>query len=90
MFLDSHCTVFTFCSWLDLLGVVYSVLDFNSKNLQITSKLLTRGYKYQASKNNWNFDGFRSYSELLSKGFGEISFQKDASEGICHPVSSVT
>ena len=39
---DSHPTVFTFRSWLDLLDVVTSVLDFHSKNLQITSKLLTQ------------------------------------------------
>ena len=49
-----------------------SVLDFNSKNLQITSKLLTQGYKYhKLLKTFWKF--FRSYSELLSK-FGDISF----------------
>ena len=60
-----------------------SVLDFHSKNLQITSKLLTRGYRYHKL---WKtFDKFfRSYSELLSK-FGEISFQEYVSKGISQP-----
>ena len=63
-----------------------SVLDLHSKNLQITSKLLTQGYNKlisQTSKNIWKF--FRSYSELLSK-FGDISFQEYLSKGISHPV----
>ena len=61
-----------------------SVLDFHSKNLQITSKLLTQGYRYhKIRKRFWMF--FRSYSELLSK-FGDISFQKYLSKGISHPV----
>ena len=47
-----------------------SVLDFHSKNLQISSKLLTQGYRYHKL---WKTFGkfFRSYSELLSK-FGDI------------------
>ena len=61
-----------------------SVLDFHSKNLQITSKLLTQGYRYHKL---WKTFGkfFRSYSELLSK-FGDISFQEYLSKGISHPV----
>ena len=50
-----------------------SVLDFHSKNLQITSKILTQGYRY--NKLRKTFGKFlRSYSELLSK-FGAMSFQ---------------
>ena len=61
-----------------------SVLDFHSKNLQITSKLLTHGYRYHKLRKTFgNF--FRSYSELLSK-FGDISFQEYLSKGISHPV----
>ena len=61
-----------------------SVLDFHSKNLQITSKPLTQGYKYhKLRKTFWKF--FRSYSELLSK-FGAISFQEYVSKGLTHPV----
>ena len=51
-----------------------SVLDFHSKNLQITSKLLTQGYIYHKLRKTFG-KFFRSYSELLSK-FGDISFQE--------------
>ena len=61
-----------------------SVLDFHSKNLQITSKLLTQGYRYHKLRKT--FEKFlRSYSELLSK-FGDISFQEYLSKEISHPV----
>ena len=61
-----------------------SVLDFHSKNLQITSKLLTQGYRYhKLGKTFGKF--FRSYSELLSK-FGDISFQEYVFKGISHAV----
>ena len=61
-----------------------SVFDFHSKNLQITSKLLTQGYRYH--KLLKTFGKFlRSYSELLSK-FGAISLQEYVSKGITHPV----
>ena len=60
------------------------VLDFYSKNLQITSKLLTQRYIYhKLRKNMWKVT--RSHSELLSK-FGEISCKEYVSEGITHPV----
>ena len=61
-----------------------SVFDFHSKNLQITSKLLTQGYRYHKLRKTFG-KFFRSYSELLSK-FGEISFQGYVSQGIAHPV----
>ena len=61
-----------------------SVFDFNSKNLQITSKLLTQGYRYHKLRKTFG-KFFRSYSELLSK-FGAISFQEYVSKGIAHPV----
>ena len=51
-----------------------SVLDFHSKNLQITSKLLTQGYIYHRLRKTFG-KFFRSYSELLPK-FGDISFQE--------------
>ena len=63
-----------------------SVLDFHSKNLRLTSKLLTQGYIYMYHKLRKTFGKFfRSYSELLSK-FGDISFQEYLSKGISHPV----
>ena len=61
-----------------------SVLDFHSKNLQNTSKLLTQGYRYHKLRKTFG-KFFRSYSELLSK-FGDISFQEYLSKGISHPV----
>ena len=60
-----------------------SILDFHSKNLQITSKLLTHGYKYHKLRKTFG-KFFQSYSELLSK-FGDISFQEYVSKGISHP-----
>ena len=61
-----------------------SVFDFHSKNLQITSKLLTQGYSYHKLRKTFG-KFFRSYSELLSK-FGAISFQEYVSKGITLPV----
>ena len=61
-----------------------SVLDFHSKTLQNTSKLLTQGYRYHKLRKTFG-KFFRSYSELLSK-FGDISFQENLSKGILHPV----
>ena len=51
-----------------------SVSDFNSKNLQLTSKLLTQGYKYHKLRKKFG-KFFRSHSDLLSK-FGDILFEK--------------
>ena len=42
-----------------------SVFDFHSKNLQITSKVLTQGYRYYKLRKTFG-KFFRSYSELLS------------------------
>ena len=61
-----------------------SVFDFNSKNPQITSKLLTQGYRYHKLRKTFGKIS-RSYSELLSK-FGALSFQEYVSKGITHPV----
>ena len=61
-----------------------SVLDFLSKNLQITFKLLKQGYTYNKLRKTFG-KFFTSYSELLSK-FDEISFQEYVSEGISYPV----
>ena len=58
--------------------------DFHSKNLQITTKLLTQGYRYHKLRKTFG-KFLRSYSELLSK-FGDISFQEYLSKGISHPV----
>ena len=56
-----------------------SVLDF-----QVTSKLLTLGYRFHKLRKTFgNF--FRSYSELLSK-LGDMSFQEYIFKGISHPV----
>ena len=60
------------------------VLGFHSKNLQITSKLMTHGYRYHKFRKLFG-KFFISYSELLSK-FVDISFQEYVSKGISHPV----
>ena len=82
-FQDSHRTVFTFRSWLDLLDVVLalwiSILKI-SKLLQ----LLTQGYRYHKLRKTCG-KFFRSYSELLST-FGDISFQEYVFKGISNPV----
>ena len=57
-----------------------SVSDFNSENLQLTSKLLTQGYSYHKLRKTFG-KSFRSYSDLLSQ-FGEISFEEYVTEGI--------
>ena len=62
---------FTFLSKLDLLDVALAFRITHSKNLQITSKLLTQGYRYHKLRKSFG-KFFRSYSDLLSK-FGEIS-----------------
>ena len=61
-----------------------SVLDFHSKNLQITSKLLTQGYRYNKLRKMFG-KFFRSFSDLLSK-FVAIWFQEYVSKVITHPV----
>ena len=61
-----------------------SVSDFNSKNIKLTSKLLTQGYRYHKLRKTFG-KFFRSYSDLFSK-FGEISFQEYVTKGIYHPV----
>ena len=61
-----------------------SISDFNSTNLQLTSKLLTQGYRYHKLRKTFG-KFFRSYSDLWSK-FGEISFQEYVTEGIYRPV----
>ena len=79
-FPDSHRTVFTFRSWLDLLVVV---LAFWISILKI-SKLLNQSYRYHKLRKTFG-KFFISYSELLSK-FGDISFQEYVSKGISHSV----
>ena len=63
---------------------VTDFVHFHSKNLQITSKLLTQGYRYHKLRKTFG-KFFRSYSEFLSK-FGDISFQEYVFKGISHPV----
>ena len=59
-------------------------MDFHSKNLHITSKLLTQGYRYHKLRKTFG-KFFRSYSELLSK-FGDITFQEYVFKEMAHPV----
>ena len=52
MFLDSHLMLFTFLSQLDLLDVALAFRITHSKNLQITSKLLTQGTDITSFENH--------------------------------------
>ena len=61
-----------------------SMTRIKSKNLQITSKLLTQGNRYHTLRKTFG-KSFRSYSEFLYK-FGEITFQEYVSERISHPI----
>ena len=75
--------VFTFLSWLDLLGVA---LAFRISILKIFKLLQAAGTGLRMSQASKTFGKFsRSYSDLLSK-FGEVSFQEYVLEGISHPV----
>ena len=68
-----------FRSSFDLLDVVLSFL-FLFQNLQIISKLVTKGCRYHKNRKTfWKF--FMSYSEFLSK-FSAIPFQEYATFGI--------
>ena len=82
-FPDSHRTVFTFRSWLDLLDVV---LAFWISILKISKLLQNYWHRVIDIKLRKTFGKFfRSYSELLSK-FGDISFQEYVYKWISHPV----
>ena len=61
-----------------------TVFDFHSTNLQITSKLLSQGYRYHKLRKTFGIF-FRSYSELSSE-FGAIPFQEYVTKGISQPV----
>ena len=69
MFIDSHLMLLTFLSELDLLDVALAFRIPHSENLQITSKLLTQGYRYHKLQKSFG-KFFRSYSsENVSKVF---------------------
>ena len=76
MFRDSHRMVFTFLSWLDLLGVALAFRISIFKNLQIISKLLTQGYSYHKLR--------KTFGKFLCSYFDLLSIY--VSEGISHPV----
>ena len=64
-------------------GCCTSVFDIHSKYLQITSKLLSPGYRYHKLRKIFGIF-FKSYSEILLK-FGAIRFQEYVTKGISHP-----
>ena len=83
-FQDSHHTVFTFRSWLDLLGVVLAFWISILKISKLLQNCWHRGIDITSFEKHLE-SFFRSYSELLST-FGDISFQEYLSKGISHPV----
>ena len=80
-FKDSHRTVFTFRSWLDLLGVVLAFWIAILKISKLLQNCWLRVIDITSSEKHLE----SSYSELLSK-FGDISFQEYLSKGISHPI----
>ena len=67
-----------------MLDVLLAFFYFQSKNLQITSKILVQGYIYHKFRKTFE-KFFRSFSDLLFQ-FAEISFQEYVSKGIPHRV----
>ena len=58
------------------------MFNFNSKNLQLTSKLLTQGYRYHKFETHSESSSGHTLTSCL---FCEISFQEYVTEGITHP-----
>ena len=87
-FQNSHCTVFTFRGWLDLLDVALAVWI---SILKISKLLQNCWYRViditsfeKHLESSFKLDHTR-YSEILSK-FGDILFQEYLSKGISHPI----
>ena len=59
------------------------IKDFNSRNLQLTSKLLNQGYRYHKLRKSFG-KFFKSHKELLLM-FGLIQFYDYVTNGISHP-----
>ena len=83
MFLDSHRTVYTFLSWLDLLGVVLSL----SISIQKIFKSL-QSYWHKVTYITSIIKHLETSSghTLSFIQFGEILFQEYVSDGISQPV----
>uniref|UniRef100_UPI003EB7F07C hypothetical protein n=1 Tax=Klebsiella pneumoniae TaxID=573 RepID=UPI003EB7F07C len=57
--------------------------DFHLRNLQITRKLLTQGYRYHKLRKTFG-KFYRNYSELLLK-YGNLTYHDYVTRGISHP-----
>ena len=85
MSLDSHRTVFIYRNWFDLIDVVLTIL-FSFLNLQITSKLLSLGYRYHKLRKYWgsalghtrNFNLSKFWYYIVSR----ICFKRNQSPGL--------
>ena len=85
MSLDSHRTVFIYRNWFDLIDVVLTIL-FSFLNLQITSKLLSLGYRYHKLRKYWgsalghtrNFNLSKFWYYIVSR----ICFKRIQSPGL--------
>ena len=80
MFLDSHPTKFTFHSWFVFFLVLHLRFRIPFSNLQFTSKLLSRGYRYHKLRKTFGKIVI-SYSQLSSK-FGALPFQEYVTKGL--------
>ena len=59
------------------------VKDFHSRNIQLTEKLLSQGYRYHKLRKYFG-KFYKNYKELLLK-FGHISYYDFVTQGIAHP-----
>ena len=59
------------------------VKDFHSRNIQLTEKLLSQGYRYHKLRKYFG-KFYKNYKELLLK-FGHISYYDFVAQGIAHP-----
>ena len=59
------------------------VVDFHTRNLQLTCKLLAQGYRYHKLRKTFG-KFYRNYKELLLK-YGSLSYYDFVIQGISHP-----
>ena len=60
-----------------------NINDFDSRNLHLTSKLLSQGYRYHRLRKTFG-KFYKNYKELLLK-YGSLTYFDFISEGISHP-----
>ena len=87
MYLDSHHTAYGIyiSQLIRFARYCTSVFDFHFKNLQITSKLLTHGYRYHTVRTDFG-KFFRSYSEVLFQYRFKNMYLKESLTWLSQPI----